>query len=387
MLKKNHLSSSVSGPRAGIPNATFAGYDFRVSAPIELVIDLAKAQFNLEITASEIDELCESKLLEFAKKKSGRVFPLFTPGRVAFIKKVQAKFNYPITILQQIITYENYLIRHIVTAEEFAYPPKSLKKGKYVLDWFVSRLRHELQQDKHSLRISKKMCSQNDKLAIERVEGLRKEIKVINKNIRYLSNKKWKDLPEATKQAIKARVFSVQATDELTRQTLIGAYNNQILQGYSPQVEFMKHMLGETSLDFSEIDWQRTVRSTKDLEYIEFFRTPYFIIELQEGVIIFKILDPARVEANLMRRINKLYTIFRQRLDTPRKPWGVNSGRRINISQRDENMKKMYRKMRKEKPNVGANIHIASVVEWTKEIGLPVSEATARRIIYPIKDK
>ena len=118
---------------------------------------------------------------------------------------------------------------------------------------------------------------------------------------------------------------------------------------------------------------------------IDFFRTPYFSIEINGKEIDIKILNHQKVDANTMRIINRIYTVFRNRLGSRKKRWGEDSGRRLAIAQRDKNLRKLYAQLRNEKPNVASSRLYDQLEEWTHKIGLPIFTERIKKIVYSKK--
>src|SRR3990167_3263514 len=83
-------------------------YNYRVCTTSEGLVQMCKEDHKIEVTPSEIEDMYKLDLLEFIldKKDGKKMFPQFIADRVAFIKELQAKFNYPTPRLQQIIAYE-----------------------------------------------------------------------------------------------------------------------------------------------------------------------------------------------------------------------------------------------------------------------------------------
>ena len=89
-----------------------------------------------------------------------------------------------------------------------------------------------------------------------------------------------------------------------------------------------------------------------------------------------------------MRTIEKIYTIMKGRLGCKRKSWGENSGGRLFIRKRDEEMRKLYANWRKATPNVGSNILIDWLCEYSKKVRIPVASIERiKRIIYSKENK
>jgi hypothetical protein len=358
-------------------------YDFRINTPVNWVITNCKKQYGLSITDSEIEELSKLKLIDFNEPKDReKKFPPFTPDRINFIKNVQAKFNLPISRLQQIIAYEDYSIRTIQTEGETCY-----KDTSDILTWYIKRTKFDLLIDESTLVGLENELKQGNESVQRQLIKIKGNIPIKKRTIDFLNNKKWEELPEHSKEKIKNWSFQMQCFDEMMRMEEITSYNNQILQGYSPQIWFSRYTFGKNNLNFKDINWKMTFQGIESYSYIDFLRTPKFLLEINDNVVDIKIIKPQEVDATTMRIIDKIYTIFRERIGKEKKAWGENSGKKIALQQRDNNLRKLYLQLRKEKPNVASHRLLDTLEEYTKKIGLPVSVERIKRIIYSSNNK
>ena len=368
-------------------------YNYRVCTTSEGLVRLCKDDHKIEVTPSEIEDMCKLDLLElFVCKEDGmKIFPHFIADRVAFIKRLQTRFNYPTPRLQQIIAYENELLPYSSEACGFYYTDR-----KNMYPWVVKRVRLAAEGIVDYLRDLNVLTERygNDAKMQKRKAFTDKMIKIFEEDLAYrkkflvhLSKRGWADLSEDEKRAVKISAFETQSSDEIERKLSVRHYYDKMLGGYSPQVEFKDQEMSVGRLEFGMIDWAETMESVQEYnKFIDFFRTPYFSIEINGPEIPIKITDPQQVSAPLMRRIEKIYTIMKGRLGRKRKSWGENSGRRLLIRKRDEEMRKLYANWRKATPNVGSNILIDRLCEYTKKVGTPVSSIERiKRIIYTKK--
>lgn len=368
-------------------------YNYRICTTSDGLVQLCKEDHKVEVTSSEIEDMCKLDLLEFIldKKDGKKMFPQFIADRTAFIKKLQAKFNYPTPRLQQIIAYENEMLPYSNEACDFYYTDR-----QNIYRWVVKRagmatdgIKDYLQDLKIlSNRYGDGIKTQKHKAFTEKMIKILKEDLVDRKRlITYLSKRRWKDLSEDEKRAVKISAFETQSFDEIERKLSVRYYYNKMLSGYSPQVEFKDQDVTARKLEFGMIDWDETMGSVQEYnKFIDFFRTPYFSIEINGPEIPIKITEPQQVNAPLMRTIEKIYTIMKSRLGHKRKGWGENSGRRSLIRKRDEEMRRLYANWRRTTPNVGSNILIDRLCEYTKKVGAPVSSIERiKRIIYTKK--
>jgi hypothetical protein len=171
-----------------------------------------------------------------------------------------------------------------------------------------------------------------------------------------------------------------------------------ILLGFSPNVDFIRHARSPKDSDefsgaypyvydngdflFYFSDWNCSRHAIS--ERIDFFATPEFLMEYGDGSTInITIRDPRKVTLKFMReRIEKLYKIFRDRLEPPRSGWGEKSGRRRLIEKRNKFIRDKYRQLRKEKPSLSAARTLEKVIaEMDPQYGC-ISFERAKRIIY-----
>lgn len=358
-------------------------YDFSIAVEPSWIIESCREAYGIDICQSDLDELCKQKLIDFTEKENGeKSFPLFIPDRIDFIKKVQKSLNFSTKRLQQIITYEDYLIRYIETDGELCY-----EETKNMLEWYRNRIGDNLKADRFNLGRLRKELEGGGVEIRGQLQSTEKRIELSEKMLLLLSNKKLEDLSAEIQQKVKESAFTMQFFDEIMRKNGIASYYRQILQGYSPHVEFSKYSMGKEDLNFNDINWKWTLEIVEGVDYIDFFRTPFFMIEMNGKEIDIKIMDLQKVDAGVMRMINKIYTIFRERAGNKKKAWGENSGRKIAIQQRDDNLRKLYAVFRKEKPRVASWRLVEQLEEYSKKIGLPVSAERIKRIIYCSKNK
>lgn len=370
-------------------------YDYRVCTTSEGLIQLCKENHKVKITPSEIEDMCKLDLLEYIldEKDEKKMFPQFMADRVVFIKRLQAKFNYPTPRLQQIIAYENEMLPYSSEACEFYYTDR-----KNIYLWVTKRVSMAADGLKDYLQDLKILANRygNDVKKQKHKGFTEKMIKILEEDLSdrkrlmtYLSKRRWPDLSEDEKREVIITAFQTQLSEESERRLSVKHYYNKMLSGYSPQVEFKDQEMIAGELEFGMIGWGETMESVEEYNrFIDFFRTPYFSIEINGVEMLIRIIDPQQVNAPLMRIIEKIYTTMKGRLGRKRKGWGENSGRRLLIRKRDEEMRKLYANWRKVTPNVGSNILIDRLCEYTKKVGAPVSSIERiKRIIYSKENK
>ena len=365
-------------------------YNFYICTTTEGLIQKCKDEYKTKVTRSDIENMCKLDLLEYIldKKDGKKMFPQFIADRVAFIKELQATLSYPIPRLQQIIAYENELLPYSNEACDFYYADR-----KNIIPWLIKRLKFELESRKEYLKalgvISKKYADDIRKKKIKRTiadlgKNTEASIATIEEVVAELSKWKRKDLSGEQKDDLVKIVFEQQFSDEQERMADMKHYYNKILSGYSPQVEFKKPKAVRGQLDFRQINWDETIDSVKMyVQFIDFFATPYFTVEISGKGIDIRITHPQEVNIPMKGDIDKVYTIFKNRLGYKRKGWGERSGRKRLMEQRNEKLRKLYAIMRQEKPSVASGILIDRLIEETKKTEFPVlSIERIKRIIY-----
>ena len=370
-------------------------YDYRICTTSDGLVQLCKEDHKVKVTPSEIEDMCKLNLLEHIldEKDEKKMFPQFMADRVAFIKKLQAKFNYPTPRLQQVIAYENEVLPYSGEACDFYYTDR-----QNIYRWIAKRVSMAVDGIKDYLQDLKILVNRyGDDVKKQKHKGFtEKMIKILEEDLSdrkrlmiYLSKRRWSDLSEDEKREVIITAFQTQLSDETERRLSMKHYYNKMLSGYSPQVEFKDQEMTAGELEFGMIDWGETMESVEGYNrFIDFFRTPYFSIEINGAEILIKIIDPQQVSAPLMRTIEKIYTIMKGRLGCKRKGWGENSGRRFLIRKRDEDMKRLYANWRKMTPNVGSNILIDRLCEYSKKVKIPVTSIERiKRIIYSKENK
>lgn len=365
-------------------------YNFYICTTTEGLIQRCKDEHKIKVTRQDIENMCKLDLLEFIldKKDGKRMFPQFIADRVAFIKELQARFHYPTPRLQQIIAYENESLPYSSEACRFYYADR-----KNIMPWLIKRLKFERDGRKEYLKtldaINKKYADDIKKKKIkiviaDLVKNTEASIASIEEALSEFLKWKWKDLSGEQKDELVKVVFEQQLYDERERISDVKHYYNKILSGYSPQVEFKKPETVRGRLDFGQIDWDETIDSVKMYaQFIDFFATPYFSVEIDGKAITIKITNPKEVSTPLKGAIDKIYTVFKNRFGYKRKGWGERSGRKRLMEQRNEKLRKLYSMMRKEKPTVASSFLIDRLIEETKKTEIPVlSTERIKRIIY-----
>jgi len=368
-------------------------YNFYVYATTKGLIQKCKDEYKIKVKPSEIENMCKLDLLEFIldKKDGKKMFPQFIAGRVVFIKKLQKTLNYPTPRLQQIIAYENGLLPYSSEACDFYYADR-----KNIYPWLIKRVKFEIEGRKEYLKCLKMLVNKYDDNVKKKkhkvfvgnlIKKTEEDLALRKKYSAYLSRRKWKNLSEEEKQAVKTVVFEQQVSDERERISSMKHYYDKILKGYSPQVAFKDPKPTKEKLRFELIDWNETMDTVQEYnKFMDFFRTPYFSIEINKEEILIWITAPQKVSAPLMRRIEKIYTIVKSRLGYKRKAWGESSGRKLFIQKRDEEMRRFYADWRKTTPNIGSDILIERLCKYTQKVGTPVLSAERiKRIIYSNK--
>lgn len=365
-------------------------YNLHIFTTTEGLIQKCKDEHKIKVTRPEIENMCKLDLMEFMldKKDRKKMFPLFMAYRVTFIKKLRTKFDYPMPRLQQIIAYENEILPYSSKSCDFYYADR-----KNIYSWLIKRITFEVENIEEylkCLKIRKAKYSENRNkgkykaFTEELIKNTEETLSCLKTYCSYVSGRKWSNLTEDEKQAVKMAVFEQQVFDERQRTALMRHYYNKILSGYSPQVEFKEPLSDKATLHFESIDWDETINTAQEYnQFIDFFRTPYFSIEINGEEILIRITNPQKVSAPLMRNVEKIYTIVNGRMGYKRKAWGENSGRRHFIQKRDQEIRRLYANWRKITPNIASDILLERLCKYTTEVGAPVlSTERIKRIIY-----
>jgi hypothetical protein len=365
-------------------------YNLRIFTTTEGLIQKCKSEHKIKVRRQEIENMCKLDLLEFIldKKDRKKMFPLFMADRVTFIKKLQKKFDYPTPRLQQIIAYENGILPYSSKACDFYYADR-----KNIYSWLIKRIRFEVENIEEylkCLKILKDKYSENRNkekyktFTEELIKNTKETLSGLKTYCSYVSGRKWSNLTEDEKQAVKTAVFEQQVFDERQRIASMRHYYNKILSGYSPQVEFKEPLSDKETLHFESIDWDETINTVLEYsQFLDFFKTTYFSIEITGEEILIRITNPRKVSAPIMRNVEKIYTIMKDRIGYKRKAWGENSGRRHFIQKRDEEIRRLYANWRKTSPNTASYILLERLCKHTTEVGAPVlSTERLKRIIY-----
>lgn len=354
-------------------------YNFNLFTTTECVIQTCKDKYGVEVSASELDEMCEAELLdfEFDKKNGKKMLPLFMADRVSFIKTLKSKHNYDTARLRQIARYENHLLPLTGKASGFYYADR-----RYIYPWLIDRIKVEM-EGKAELLKSIKIVSKDDAKkedALKFIGKIKEQIAGHKELISCLENKKWKDFADIQKCLIVQLVYEQQFADEIRRKNEIQHLYSQVMHGYSPQVDFLKDGMCKDE----QINWWGTLWNLSMPErYVDFFSTKSFSLEVNGKEVVIKIKEPENASSSMMRTIEKIYTIFKKRIGCKRKKWGEVSGRRELIKERDEELRRLYAQWRKEKPNVASARLIEQIEAHSEKLGMPVrSIERIKRILY-----
>jgi len=295
--------------------------DFKLST--NQVIKICKEKFDIKLNEKEIQRLCFEKLVEFKAKKKKNYFPPYTPARINFIKGLSAKYSYSVSRLQQIVKCQNL----IFSVTPISFLKVSDIKGNITALKKISAIKP---YDIIFSRI-KESSEANDKTGNQ---GL-KEIEEIIGKMKYVKEehfrKEW--LSTLNEKSI------ILYPDEMFDGE-IGLFNSRILEGYSPQIRW-RHKFINKKKTIQEIDWKKTFEIVELYDFVSYFRTPEYLVELNKDVVNIKILNCHRVTSSEFRTIEKLFTIFRERISSFKLPWGVKSGKKSDLTQRNKNIKKV----------------------------------------------
>ncbi len=359
------------------------------------LIETTKDDYShLSIEKEEIELYISQDLIPKLFNKNGSPgFPLYTPSRIGFIKELQLEWGYDLKKIKQITDFEERMIDQIYTTDKLKYCDLS------PLDFYVNYLNERFKSNLNKLKKIEEFSEQ---------EKVKKENVNLEKELRAFKRKKFDDLTDKEKERLNKDVFQLKWCDELVRLELLNFDRVKIFSGFSPNVSIGKRMLGWDSVPqdsdfysdkysdgffykyksgnrlFYFSDWDYPGKEV--LEGIDFFSTPEFIIEYgDKKEIQIKIRDPQRVDAKYLRRIEKVYKFFRDRLGTKKSKWGSKSGIRKLKEERDKLLRERYQALRKEKPGTKADFLLDELLEEIKTKFDEISDERAKRIIYTKK--
>jgi hypothetical protein len=256
-------------------------------------------------------------------------FSLYTAMyRLPLIKKCQRVLKYNLSKIKQIVAFDNLMIG------EFNRLRAGILEGKPVFLFpdlwgppvvFLRKTLQWLYEFRTLLNQMGPIITVNPQFSIPR--STKEEPGDIDL-AEYLAALDYEKATMKEKNFVTLVALVLWIRHEMWKMSYVTWFHEVILSGYSPQVflEGIKRENSATAKLTGKIDWEKTLNYTKALTLLSFLRTPDFEVELTEGKITVQIFEPKKVDATVMRKIEKVYNIFRQRLSPTRKRWGEKTG-------------------------------------------------------------
>jgi hypothetical protein len=333
-----------------------------------------------ELTKKDLSRYIEEGLLSF-EDEHGPDAPLTfytTWYRLPLITKCEKVLKYDISRIKLIIELDNVIIRGlrrfcvgmleakpVFLFQDLSGPPIVFLR-KY-LQWYY---------DFHMLATQMgRTIAGNSQFSIQRAE--KKEPGDIDL-AEYLAGFDYENASKKEKDFVNLAAFALWLRHEMWKISHIEYFHGNILSGYSPQVLFegYKRENSSTLKPKGEINWKETLKLTKSLRPLSFFRTPDFEVELVE------IFNLKKVDSSMMRKIEKVYSIFRQRLGRTRKRWGEKTGIREEKEKMNKLVQEMFKKMREE-----TSLKVPEIFDEIRNKGVSLSDDSLKRLVYGIKKK
>lgn len=197
--------------------------------------------------------------------------------------------------------------------------------------------------------------------------------------LEYLANFDYDKASVKKKELLRRLGILVWYLHERWKLNFLGYYHEPVYRGYSPQVQFQKYEEVDDAwfVPSGEIDWSMTLDFTKLRKSLSFFRTPEFEVEFNEGQISIQVFEPAKVDSSVMRNVEKVYSIFRQKLNP--------SGKKRGPSKKTiDKTSEIYKRIREEYLRIGreSNLRQPQRFDELEKKGFCYSEEHFRKIIY-----
>jgi len=295
------------------------------------VKDLLKFMGRKKLSKKDLSRYLGENLLSFSDAQQNDSAPLtvYTLGyRLPLIIECEKRLNYPIPRIKEIVAFDNLMI------EGFQHLDMGKLDGKPVpmcpvltglplvylrkyFEWLLDVF--ELYQRKEGIfeGATAPLISKEN----EKEPGM-------TDMLQYIADFNYRTVTRKDRDFVNFTAVLAWVQNEMRKTSFIRLFQRMISKGYSPQV-VLKERKRESSFTVEpkgDIDWKETVKFTKVARMLSFFRTPDLEVELSNGSIIIHIYNPRKVDSSAMRNIEKVYNIFRQRLNPPREPWGKKTG-------------------------------------------------------------
>lgn len=327
------------------------------------------------VDPAEVSSMAENGLLGLTREKSQEILyrglNLLNVGRILFVKVLRDKFQMPAEKIREVIEYEIREVTKLVqkTEPHFA--------GRSLLGIFTKGANHTILLHKDLLAQVKEGI-QHEKAKLEH------DIQELEEWLGYVKGKKLRELKPEERYFLAEKDLNFIESRLLSQLWWVWAYQDWILQGYSPQVEFrdFEPGTGNHILSFGPIDWEESLLAVAKEPGLSYFRTPDFEISLGGEEITLRIFSPRKVNSILMRRIEKVYNIFRKRLGPQRAPYGDKTQHKEKKERLYKFVQDQFRKMRKE-----TELKVLDIFAEIRKKGVSLSDDSFKRIVYGKKKK
>jgi hypothetical protein len=321
-----------------------------------------------------------------------RGYPNYLFQRVNFINELMQNWKYDVNKLKIIIEYEDALIE-AYNSDAFEYYPDSIfDPNDIFLNWAMkkfARYAHDVLKKSDS---GKKVLSNYDILAF-----------VLKYFAKYDDNRS-----EKNKFNLKKIFYYTERQKESIRIKVLSEFNARLLTGFSPNIYFEsdnirvyynENLMNQDTINqalakgefkytndygietYCYPDW--SLPKTANDDNFDFFATPEFLIYIDKSKKIqIEVRNPDKVDSHYMRKIGKVYSIFRSSFNPKKRKWGEKTGRKRIINERNKALKSIYGEMRIENPTASAERQLEKALEGIKNEYGELSIDTAKRIIY-----
>ena len=345
---------------------------------------------------NDFENFAEHGLLpiERGSKKDQIGMPLYGFSRVGFIKKVIKKWGYDYDKLKQITDWEESNIDNIYTYGHLAYDFGD------DLSFYLITIERQINAYKMTKMIGGDAYNKKGSLFV-----LDDEIVKLEKIYNDFFGRNTSDLTPSQTEWVARTAFRIRHLDEWTRIESIGRDRATILLGFSPDILVLKggwgqsgeRNLEEVASSLNKVSHLFYDENSGAFNYVEdweclqiecdFISTPEFLLDLKkDGKIAIEIRDPEKVDAQYMRKIEKIYNAFRSNKIKPKKEkWGKKSGKRELVKERNRLLRKLYQQYRYESPKKSAEKQLEKAINKVSTDYGRITIETAKRIVYTKK--
>jgi hypothetical protein len=200
------------------------------SIPAEQLLAKAEDGWFAILTSTDSGELTEG-------------VPLYIPSRIGFFLRLQ-RAGYSSAELRMIAECEEWLVEHVLTADDLSYTDDDLMTLVTDAESRVDSVEH-CHVERAGARVDRTV-----------------EIGERRQELNFLRNLQVGGIPEHLKLAIEKGAFRVRALNEVIRNELLDWDRAKVEAGYSPYVEGKSQSWARgNSFKVEGIDWESTVRS------------------------------------------------------------------------------------------------------------------------------